>query len=57
MTSSYEERIVAAMVRRSEALERGDVLTAAMALVEAGQAANAMRRQRRQTRSAQKVER
>lgn len=48
MTSSYEQRIVDAMVRRSEALDRGDDLAAAEALVEAGKAASAMRHERRE---------
>ncbi len=47
MTSSYEQRIVEAMLRRSEALEQGDDQEAAAALVEAGGAADAIRRQRR----------
>lgn len=46
MTSSYEQRIVEAMLRRAEALERGDDQTAAAQLVEAGDAAQAMRRDR-----------
>lgn len=47
MTSSYEQRIVEAMLRRDEALERCDDQAAATALVEAGNAARAMRHQRR----------
>ncbi len=43
MTSSYEHRIVEAMLRRSEALEQGDDQAAGHALVEAGKAADAMR--------------
>lgn len=48
MTSSYEQRIVDAMVRRSEALDRGDDNAAAEALVEASKAASAMRHERRE---------
>ncbi len=50
MTSSYEHRIVEAMLRRSEALEQGDDNAAAEALVEAQKAADAMRERRRESR-------
>ena len=47
MGTSYEQRIVDAMVRRAEALERGDEQAAAAELVAAGSAADALRTRRR----------
>lgn len=46
MGTSYEHRIVDAMVRRAEALERGDDQEAASALVEAGRAVDGLRHRR-----------
>lgn len=57
MTSSYEQRIVEAMLRRSEALEQGDDQTAAEMLVEASQVADAMRHKRREQNPRKAVER
>ncbi len=55
MTSSYEHRIVEAMLRRSEALEQGDDNAAAEALVEAQKAADAMREKRRREKVSAKT--
>ena len=51
MNTSYEYRIVEAMLRRSEALELGDDNAAAEALVEAGNAATALRTRRGESRA------
>lgn len=48
MTSSYEKRIVQAMLARAEALDHGDDQAAAAALVEATKVVDAMRKRRRQ---------
>ncbi len=50
MTPSHEQRIVEAMLRHSEALDRGDGDAAAEALSEALMAVNALRDQRRDLR-------
>lgn len=51
MNTSYEHRIVEAMLRRSEALAQGDDNAAAAALVEAGNAATALRTRRGESRA------
>ncbi len=54
MTSSYEQRIIDAMLRRAEALEKGDDQAAGHALVEAGNAVDAMREKRRAEKASAK---